>query len=228
QLLPSLTLSPYTTLFRSIITNMMESRLLTGDHPLHEQLKQATAPDQLWPAQEFFQAKWQELRDRHRKHNDSEYNLEPNVKKSPGTLRDIQTICWATMRYFGEGTLQSLQQQGFLTSFEFERLQRSLHFLWQVRYALHMLAGREEDRLLFDLQREVAALLGFHDDKSRLGVEYFMGRFYRNQLATMELCDLLLLHFNEDFMKRDKVHEIVALNEHFVLNNGYLQLQDIV
>ena len=88
-----------------------------------------------------------------------------------------------------------------------------------------MLAGREEDRLLFDLQREVAALLGFHDDKSRLGVEYFMGRFYRNQLATMELCDLLLLHFNEDFMKRDKVHEIVALNEHFVLNNGYLQLQ---
>ncbi|QQD21980.1 [protein-PII] uridylyltransferase [Oceanospirillaceae bacterium ASx5O] len=210
----------------TIITNMMESRLLTGDHPLHEQLKQATAPDRLWPAQEFFQAKWQELRDRHRKHNDSEYNLEPNVKKSPGTLRDIQTICWATMRYFGEGTLQSLQQQGFLTPFEFERLQRSLHFLWQVRYALHMLTGREEDRLLFDLQREVAALLGFRDDKSRLGVEYFMGRFYRNQLATMELCDLLLLHFNEDFMKRDKVHEIVTLSEHFVLNNGYLQLQD--
>lgn len=210
----------------TIITNMMESRLLTGDHPLHEQLKQATSPDRLWPAQEFFQAKWQELRDRHRKHNDSEYNLEPNVKKSPGTLRDIQTICWATMRYFGEGTLQSLQRQGFLTPFEFERLQRSLHFLWQVRYALHMLAGREEDRLLFDLQREVAALLGFRDDKSRLGVEYFMGRFYRNQLATMELCDLLLLHFNEDFMKRDKVHEIVTLNEHFVLNNGYLQLQD--
>src|SRR5690606_32392573 len=51
-------------------------------------------------------------------------------------------------------------------------------------------------------------------------------RFYRNQLATMELCDLLLLHFNEDFMKRDKVHEIVTLSEHFVLNNGYLQLQD--
>lgn len=211
----------------TIITNMMESRIITGDASLHEQLKQATGPEHLWPAQEFFQAKWQELRDRHRKHNDSEYNLEPNVKNSPGALRDIQTICWATMRYFGEGTLQSLQQQGFLTSFEFERLQRSLHFLWQVRYALHMLAGREEDRLLFDLQREVAALLGFHDDKSRLGVEYFMGRFYRNQLATMELCDLLLLHFNEDFMKRDKVHEIVALNEHFVLNNGYLQLQDI-
>ena len=101
-----------------------------------------------------------------------------------------------------------------------------MHFLWQVRYALHMLAGREEDRLLFDLQREVAALLGFHDDKSRLGVEHFMGRFYRNQLATMELCDLLLLHFNEDFMKRDKVHEVETLNEHFVLNNGFLQLQD--
>lgn len=210
----------------TIITNMMESRVISGDPALHTQLQQATAPAQLWPAQVFFQAKWQELRERHRKHNDSEYNLEPNVKNSPGALRDIQTICWATMRYFGEGTLESLQRQGFLTPFEFDRLQRSLHFLWQVRYALHMLAGREEDRLLFDLQREVAALLGFEDDKSRLGVEYFMRRFYRNQLATMELCDLLLLHFNEDFMLRDKVHEIVTLNEHFVLHNGYLQLQD--
>lgn len=210
----------------TIITNMMETRAIAGDVQLLDELRAATAPDQLWPAQEFFHAKWKELKDRHRKHNDSEYNLEPNVKNSPGALRDIQTICWATTRYFGQGTLQALQSQGFLTPFEFDRLQRSLHFLWQVRYALHMLAGREEDRLLFDLQREVATLLGFRDDKSRLGVEHFMGRFYRNQLATMELCDLLLLHFNEDFMKRDKVHDTVILNEYFVLNNGFLQAQD--
>src|SRR5690554_7923408 len=204
----------------------MESRVITGDALQHNALLANISPEVMWPANEFFNAKWEELRNRHRKHNDSEYNLEPNVKNSPGALRDIQTVCWATMRHFGNGTLLSLQEKGFLTNTEFERLQRSLYFLWQVRYALHMLTGREEDRLLFDLQREVAALLGFRDDKSRLGVEYFMGRFYRNQLATMELCDLLLLHFNEDFMKRDKVHEIVTLSEHFVLNNGYLQLQD--
>lgn len=208
----------------TIITNLMESRTLTGDHSLHQQLLSSIAPDRIWPANEFFNAKWEELRNRHRKHNDSEYNLEPNVKNSPGALRDIQTVCWATMRHFGQGTLQFLQEKGFLTLAEFERLQRSLYFLWQVRYALHMLSGREEDRLLFDLQRQVAELLGFKDDSHQLGVEQFMKQFYRNQLATMELCDLLLLHFNEDFMKHDHKPEIEIINEHFRLNNGYLQI----
>ncbi len=210
----------------TIITNMMESRSLAGDNELHQLLKEATAADKIWPAQAFFNAKWQEVQARHRKHNDSEYNLEPNVKNSPGALRDIQTITWVTMRHFGQGSLLALQDKGFLTPFEFERLERSRHFLWQVRYALHMLAGREEDRLLFDLQREVAELLGFAENKKLLGVERFMSRFYRNQLATTELSDLLLLHFNEDFMKCDKVSEIETLNEYFVLCNGYLQLID--
>lgn len=210
----------------TIITNLMESRTITGDISLHQQLLSNIAPEHIWPAKEFFSAKWEELRNRHRKHNNSEYNLEPNVKNSPGTLRDIQTVAWATMRYFGKGTLQFLQEKEFLTSSEFERLQRSMCFLWQVRYALHMLAGREEDRLLYDLQRKVAALLGFEDDGHQLGVELFMKQFYRNQLATMELCDLLLLHFNEDFMKHDHKPEIEVINEHFHLNNGYLQIND--
>lgn len=210
----------------TIITNMMESRTLAGDRTLHGELVKATTPEHIWPAQSFFTAKWQELQDRHKKHNDSEYNLEPNVKNSPGALRDIQTITWVTMRYFGEGSLNALEERGFLTDFERERLQRSLDFLWQVRYALHMLAGREEDRLLFDLQREIATLLGFQDDKQMLGVERFMSRFYRNQLATNELSDLLLLHFNEDFMKCDKANTHEELNEHFALCNGYLQLKD--
>lgn len=210
----------------TIITNLMESRVIVGDQSLHLQLLDQIAPTRIWPANEFFNAKWEELRNRHRKHNDSEYNLEPNVKNSPGALRDIQTVCWATMRHFGHGTLKSLQEKGFLTTPEFERLERSLYFLWQVRYALHMLAGREEDRLLFDLQRQVASLLGYQDDHHQLGVERFMKQFYRNQLATMELCDLLLLHFNEDFMKRHHSPEIEVINEYFQLNNGYLQIDD--
>ena len=210
----------------TIITNLMESRVITGDALQHDALLANISPEVMWPANEFFNAKWEELRNRHRKHNDSEYNLEPNVKNSPGALRDIQTVCWATMRHFGQGTLKSLEEKGFLTSSEYERLQRSLYFLWQVRYALHMLADREEDRLLFQLQREVASLLDFKDDGHQLGVEQFMKQFYRNQLATMELCDLLLLHFNEDFMKRDHKPEIEELNEHFRLNNGYLQVNN--
>lgn len=207
----------------TIITNMMESRPLCSNHALHKQLMALTRTSQMWPAPVFFNAKWEEIRNRQRKHNSSEYNLEPNVKNSPGALRDIQTIGWVTMRHFGQGTLQSLHDNGFLTTSEFERLQHSLHFLWQVRFALHMIAGRAEDRLLFDLQRQVAELLGYQDNKQQLGVEQFMNHFYRNQLTTMELCDLLLLHFNEDFMKRDSQPEVEELNEHFCLHNGFLQ-----
>lgn len=207
----------------TIITNMMESRHLAGDQSLHPVLTNRVAATEIWPAEKFFTAKWQELINRHKKHDDPEYNLEPNVKNSPGTLRDIQSVSWIAMRHFGKGTLQSLEEQGFLTEFEHRRLARSLSFLWQVRYALHMLAGREEDRLLFDLQREIAELLGYVDDGQRLGVEQFMAQFYRNQLSTTELCDLLLLHFNEDYMGCGNPENIENINEHFVLCNGYLQ-----
>ncbi|WP_246624856.1 [protein-PII] uridylyltransferase [Oceanobacter mangrovi] len=210
----------------TIITNMLESRPLAGDPELFYQLRHIIREDNMWPAARFFAEKWRELLDRHAKHNDPEYNLEPNVKNSPGALRDIQTICWVTSRYFGEGSLTALLEKGFLTPFEHKRLASSLHFLWQVRYALHMLSNREEDRLLFDLQREVASLLGFEDNAEQLGVERFMTRFYRNQLATTELCDLLLLHFNEDIMKAGQSSEPVIVNKYFVLQDGYLRVTD--
>ncbi|MFY9179854.1 MAG: [protein-PII] uridylyltransferase [Venatoribacter sp.] len=209
----------------TVITNMMESRPIAGDSFVHSRLLELISVERIWPAADFFKAKWDELRERHQKHNDAEYNLEPNVKNSPGTMRDIQTITWATMRYFGVGHLKALLDNGFLTEPEYERLRRNLQFFWQVRYALHMLAGREEDRLLFDLQRQVAEVLGFKGNKKQRAVELFMGRFYRHQLATQELCDLLLLHFNEDFMKAGKA-EVIDLNQHFVLHNGYLLLKD--
>lgn len=208
----------------TVITNLMESRLLIGDSTLHHQLLSQTAADKIWPTALFFNAKWEEIQQRHRKHKDTEYNLEPSVKNSRGSLRDIQTISWVTMRHFGQGSLQALEDNGFLTHFEHQQLLKSEHFLWQVRYALHMLAGREEDRLLFDLQREIAALLGFTDDGNLRGVEQFMSRFYRKQLATMELCDLLLLHFHDDVMRADVRQVIEPLNQHFVFSDGYLKL----
>lgn len=207
----------------TIITNMLESRTLAGDSSLYAQLQERITPDKLWPAKSFFDAKLEEFNQRHQKHNSAEYNLEPNVKKSPGALRDIQTIIWVAMRHFGKGTLQKLEDNGFLTKFEHERLAGSVNFLWKVRYALHMLSGREEDRLLFDLQKKIAALLGFKDDGQQLGVEKFMSRFYRHQLSVTELSDMLLMHFKEDYMKCDE-QVTTPLNEHFVLCNGYLQL----
>jgi [protein-PII] uridylyltransferase len=121
---------------------------------------EVTSTAHMWPSKEFFLAKRAELKARHHKYNDTEYNLEPNVKGSPGGLRDIQTILWVARRQYGTLNLRALAGEGFLVESENALLASSQEFLWKVRYALHMLAGRAEDRLLFDHQRTIATLLG--------------------------------------------------------------------
>lgn len=207
----------------TIITNMMEVRTLAGDKTLLEQLQEKTEPRTIWSGPEFFEAKWQELKNRHAKHADTEYNLEPNVKNSPGTLRDIQTINWMAMRHFGHDELEELKQYKFLTSYELHLYQTSTEFLWQLRYALHMVTNREEDRLLFDLQKDIAEILGFSDDEEMLGVERMMLQFYRNQLALNELTDILLVHIKDDIFGDCHQDTIEKIDDDIFICNGYLQ-----
>ena len=126
----------------TVVTNLMESRTIAGPEHLRQRMQEVTASDRMWPSKEFFLAKRKEAKARHAKYNDTEYNLEPNVKGSPGGLRDIQTILWVARRQFGSLNLHSLVQQGFLVDSEYSMLASSQEFLWKVRYALHMLAGR--------------------------------------------------------------------------------------
>lgn len=209
----------------TIITNLIESRCLVGDQQLMQNLHQRVAADKLWPAGQFFSEKFEEFEARHRKHDDPEYNLEPNVKNSPGTLRDIQTVAWVTRRYFDQARLENLLDLGFFTEYEFRRLDTARRFLWTLRYALHMTSGREEDRLLFDLQPKIAEILGFVDDDQRPAVEHFMSAFYRNQLTIREMCDLLMTHFKTDYVDAECPDRITAINQHFCLRNNYLSLE---
>ena len=207
----------------TIITNMMEVRTIAGNESLLIKLQEKTQPQTIWSGKEFFDAKWQELKDRHSKHEDTEYNLEPNVKNSPGTLRDIQTINWMAMRHFGHDELEELRQYKFLTEFELHLYQRSTEFLWQLRYALHMVTDREEDRLLFDLQKDIAEILGFSDDDEMLGVERMMLQFYRNQLALNELTDILLVHIKDDIFGDSCQERIEKIDEDLYICNGYIR-----
>jgi [protein-PII] uridylyltransferase len=210
----------------TIITNMMEVRTLAGDETLLKQLQKKTDPRTIWSGPEFFEAKWEELKKRHAKHEDTEYNLEPNVKNSPGTLRDIQTINWMAMRHFGHDDLEELRQYKFLTEFEMNLYQRSTEFLWQLRYALHMVSDREEDRLLFDLQLDIAKILGFSDDEEMLGVERMMLQFYRNQLALTELTDILLVHIKDDIFGDCGEDSIEKIDDDLFICNGYIRLTE--
>ena len=110
-------------------------------------MQEVTGPDRIWNSREFFQAKHSEQLQRHHKYHDTAYKLEPNVKESPGGLRDIQVIAWVANRHFGTGPLEELVEQGFLTEEESSTLVEGRDFLWEVRFALHTLTGRGEDRL---------------------------------------------------------------------------------
>lgn len=211
----------------TVATNLMESRTIEGDASLRIQLMQETAPDQLWPADDFFRAKWQEQIDRHQKYNDTEYNLEPNIKNAPGGLRDIQMISWVAKRYFQVRTLTQLEGKGFFTEEEFSLLRSGEEFLWRVRYGLHLIAGRAEERLLFDHQRELASMFGYRDNSENLAVEQFMHRYYRLVMALRELNDVLLQFLHEVILQRGKNKNVTALNERFQLRDHYIEAAHI-
>ena len=100
---------------------------------------------------------------RYRKYDDTGYKLEPNVKESPGGLRDIHMIGWVAKRHFGAQSLDELVAKGFLTPAELRKLKQAQAFLWKVRFGLHVLTGRHEDRLLFDYQIRLAQTFGYED-----------------------------------------------------------------
>lgn len=208
----------------TVVTNLMESRTISGPEHLRQRMLEVTSPEQMWPSKHFFLAKRQEQKARHAKYNDTEYNLEPNVKGSPGGLRDIQTILWVARRQFGSLNLHGLVQQGFLVESECSMLASSQEFLWKVRYALHMLAGRAEDRLLFDHQRKIASLLGFEDGDGKLGIERFMQKYYRVVMGVSELSDLINQHFEEVIMRAGETGQAQPLNSRFQLRDGYIEV----
>lgn len=210
----------------SIITNLMESRTVIGSHALHKTLSEQLGPQYMWPSEAFFLSKREEQRARHDKYNDTEYNLEPNVKSSPGGLRDIQTILWIAQRRYGMRSLASLEAPGFLTTNEYQLLVRSQAFLWRVRYALHMLAGRAEDRLLLDYQHKVAELFGFHGDDAKQAIEHFMQQYYRTVMSVAELSDFINQFFEENILRPTSTALPLLLNERFRVRDGFLEHVD--
>ncbi|RHW21643.1 [protein-PII] uridylyltransferase [Pseudomonas jilinensis] len=208
----------------TVITNLMESRTLHGDEQLRQAMIATISAGHMWSDAEFFRAKRAEQQARHAKFNDTEYNLEPNVKSSPGGLRDIQTIGWVALRHFGTNDLRELVERGFLNEAEYTILASGRAFLWQVRFALHILAGRAEDRLLFDHQRTLARQMGYEDSDSKLAVERFMQKYFRVVMSLSELNDLLMQHF-EEILLRDAEHaDIQPLNSRFQIRDHYIEV----
>ncbi len=210
----------------TVATTLMEARLLEGAPALFKAMRERMSPAHIWPSAEFFAAKMKEQSARHHKYHDTAYKLEPNIKESPGGLRDIHTIGWVAKRHFGAERLSNLVDVGFLTRGEYQTLKEGQSFLWRIRIALHLLIGRREDRLLFDYQRDLAKQLGYRDEGHRLAVEHFMKQYYRTVMELSRLNEMLLQLFQEALMYADEDAEPVRINKRFQAHKGFLEVVD--
>ena len=204
----------------TVATTLFEIRHLTGPETHAKQVLEKLYGDTLWSSEAFFKAKVTEQVERHQKAQGSAFSLEPNLKNSPGGMRDIQTLIWVTRKYFAAEDMAALRRFGFFTADEYAELLESQHFIWRTRWALHAAAQRSENRLLISLQADVARLMGFGDN-SHLAIEKMMRQLYRAMRRISELNQMLLQYFKDEVLEQtDK--KLTPLNEHFEINNGLI------
>ena len=204
---------------QTVLTALIESRPLDADATACATLAAAIAPEKLWPPREFFFAKREELQLRHQRFGDTADNLEPDIKEGPGGLRDLHTLGWMALRAFGVHNLEALVGLEHLGPDEAAALRRERRELARLRYGLHLVANRTEERLRFDYQKALAQRLGYSDDAENLGVEKMMQRFYRSAGMVRRISDRLLQRFEEQF-DGEAVPE--PLGDGFSLRRGYL------
>jgi len=208
----------------TVITNLMESRLLCGEGILFERMRSATGPEKMWPSDQFFKAKVREQTKRLQKFDTNAYRLEPNVKESIGGLRDIQTISWVCQRHFGTRDLHDLVTHELLTQAEYDGLRDSLELLWKIRYLLHHFSNKREDRLLFDHQKDIAHAFGFTNDEDNQSIEQVMQLFYRSVMELQRLNEIIMQGIGGEISGVTASIEPTPVNSRFQVRNGFLEV----
>ena len=210
----------------TVQTSLLEARRVCGDAALFAHFEHQFGA-QLDP-HAFLTAKTLEMRQRHTKHENTPYALEPNCKESPGGLRDLHLILWVA-RAAGLGrSWPELAESGLATPYEVRQIQRNEALLFMVRARLHALAGRREDRLVFDLQTAVAESLGYRSqapDGTRLALrasEALMRRYYWAAKAVTQLCQILLLNIEDRLNPPAQAPQ--PINERFLDRGGMIEV----
>ncbi len=204
----------------TIFTTMLEARWLTGGRSLFDQLEAVLNPERMWNSKLFYLAKLDETEARHDHFGNTENNLEPHVKNGPGGLRDIQVIGWIARRHYGVA-IEDLDEVDFLNSDEKRMLEAGQNFIGQVRFALHTINERGEDRLLFEQQQKLAQLWEMVDGE-KLAVEQFMQVYYRWAQALAQLRELVMQAFDRQILHPEAGTTSIAVNEDFEARGGLL------
>lgn len=210
----------------TVQTSLLESRLICGNAALFTEFRRRYLEQM--DAAAFLVAKTLEMRQRHTKYEDTPYALEPNCKESPGGLRDLQTITWVARAAGLGSTWRNLAASGLATPFEVRQIERNEALLFLIRARLHLVAGRHEDRLVFDLQTAVAESFGYRStspDGKRLAMrasETLMRRYYWAAKAVSQLSQILLLNIEERLSP--STHELRPINERFFEKAGLIEV----
>lgn len=215
----------------TICTALVEARYVWGDTDLYEDAaRRFKAEVQADSARGFITAKLDERNARHKKMGDSRYVVEPNVKEGKGGLRDLHTLFWIGKFAYNVREPAELVEAGLLTPLEYRQFRRAENFLWAVRCQLHLITNRPEDRLTFDVQREIAERMRFADRPGMPKVERFMRYYFLQAKVVGDLTGVFLAHLDEKFAARGRRFGFPALwrgrrkLKGFVLERGRLAL----
>jgi len=207
------------------MTNMLEFRPLFANESLQKEYLKIIDTKNLWRNKPFIQAKIEEQIERHSSFNNTSYNLEPDIKSSPGGLRDIHTIDWL-IKNSQRNLADKKKLPGLLTSDERKELNKSKYWLWVIRYLTHLEAKREEDRLLFEHQIAVSKKLFPTIKSSNQAAEKLMHRFYRSSLNITEINSTFIQGLKESY-ELTKFSKKRKLDNNFYVKNNLIHLYDL-
>lgn len=186
----------------TIRTALLEGRFVWGDQGLFDEVR-----DRFWAdvakgsERQFLSEKLEERNNRHKRMGDSRYVVEPNIKDGKGGLRDLQTLYWIGKYIHRVHSAAELVDMGLFTQGEYRNFRRAENFLLAVRCHMHNITGRAEDRLTFDLQRQVAERMQFADRTGKSAVERFMQYYFLQAKRVGSLSGVFLAHIDEEFAR---------------------------
>ncbi|MDG2061161.1 MAG: [protein-PII] uridylyltransferase [SAR86 cluster bacterium] len=211
----------------STATNMLESRILYGQLNIQKTLEKIITSSSMWKGKKFLEAKIQEQNERHNKFDNTEYNLEPNIKSSPGGLRDIQVISWLMLKYSTRTDLKLVKPKEVLTKSERLELINSRNFIWVIRYLLHMVSGREEDRLLFGNQIILGSQLFPQISSEHEAAEKLMKKYYQSAFNISEINNTVVKSFKEKIMYKSRAN-FRNIHARYIEKYNLIELKDNV
>jgi len=207
----------------TVATSMIEARYITGNKNAFAELVKLVESERFWPSAQFFTVKREEQLNRHIHCRGDGYSLEPDLKNGSGGMRDIQTIAWIAKRHFAAHSLLELTSYNYITKGEYQELLDCQKQLWTIRFALHTVTNRPDNRLLFDFQNEVAELLGYCGTGNQ-AVEQMMKGFYQTIHRVKELNEMLLQYFDQAILG-NIAQQIESIDDNFQLRGNMIELK---